>query len=138
MEDGLETVTWILRIEGTMKAKLNGCSTADGYDLEDYFPEDLECFRVDVDAYIGLENEEGFENFRFYVATPDFLKKEYERQHGVFLRHYLLVPNWDSRLIFNTINKLVSTTTGNSWKEIATILARYGYWEFEDYKPLNC
>ncbi len=28
-----------------------------------------------------------------------------------------------------------STSTGNSWKEVAEKIARVGYWEFEDYKP---
>ena len=120
-----------------MKAILNGCCTVDGDELENFHPEDYECFRIDVDAFVGPEGSEGFENFRFYVTTLDYLKKDFENQNGVFLRHYLLVHRWDPTTVRNTIEKLVTTTNGKDWDEISAKLSRYGYWEFEDYTPLT-
>ena len=117
-----------------MYAEVRGFMTTDADALEDVYPNDPENFRIDVEAVIGTKGSKGADNFIFYVATPKYLETKFG-EDAVFLRHYLLVKDWNPAVIKARIVKLVSTTTGNDWKEIATKLSRYGYWEFEDYKP---
>ena len=50
------------------------------------------------------------------------------------MRHVLLVERWVAELVENAIRELCQTTSGESWGEVARRLARYGYWEFEDYR----
>ncbi|MFK7873472.1 MAG: Imm8 family immunity protein [Oligoflexales bacterium] len=120
-----------------MGAIVNGYMTSDGDKLEEFFPGDMESFEVPVEAYIGMQGSEGFDNFVFTVVTPRKLEEKYGNNDAVFLRHFLLVKEWNANLIKNRIEKLVSSVSGKDWQEIANKLSRYGYWEFEDVQSIK-
>ncbi len=53
----------------------------------------------------------------------------------MFGRHFLFVDHYDYDAIRSRIEELCRTTSGRTWTEAAERLAKYGYWELEDYQP---
>jgi immunity protein 8 of polymorphic toxin system len=41
---------------------------------------------------------------------------------------------WDYAVVSRAIHDLCSQHEGSMWSEVAEKIARYGYWEFEDYR----
>ena len=105
-----------------------------GGELSEYWPEDPENFCLGVDATIGPAEGEGGEIFSFEVCSPRWL--ELNRTHdATFIRNILIVNIYDQSAIKNALDKLVDGVSGQSWSEIANTLARYMFWEYEDYQP---
>lgn len=84
---------------------------------------------------IGPEGENGSESFDFNVCTPKWLQQKLPPEEALFGRHKLIVLDYNRDRIIRKINHLCDRTLGSNWTEIATRLARYGHWEFEDYQP---
>jgi len=121
-----------------MHAEIRYLHSPDVEDLESFQPEMPDTFCILVQAMIGPRGQLGEESFDFLVCTPKWLAKELETTNRIWGRHYLFVNRYSYDLLWRTINDLcVNTinTRGNSWQEIGAQLARYGKWEFEDYRP---
>ena len=105
-------------------------------DLEHYAPEDPEDVALAVTASIGPRGEPGEELFEFLVRTPRALTREIAESHLGYLvaRHYIIVPTYDYDLVRRAIIDLCDRAQGPDWETVATWLARYGQWEFEDYQ----
>jgi hypothetical protein len=91
-------------------------------------------FGILVAAYIGSVGGSGADLFDFTVCIPRWLAANIALPKGfAFLRHYLVVEQWDKALIERAIGDLCAHTEGADWNEVALKLSRYGQWEFEDY-----
>ena len=119
-----------------MRAKLKDFMTSD-IDPETFWPDEEDDFGFYVQATIGPENEEGGDVFGFQVCTPKWLANEYGKESVILARHIIIVFEYDFYAVRKKISDLCNKTLGNDWAEIAPKLARYGYWEFEDYKPAS-
>jgi hypothetical protein len=119
-----------------MRAELRSLDTADaeGGELRAFRPEDGEHFTLAVTASIGPKNGRGEELFQFTVCSPSWLAAERLPKGFAFQRHTLLLDRWDPELVERAIGDLCRRTEGENWHEIAVKLARYGHWEFEDYR----
>ncbi len=117
-----------------MKAELKSLYSPDLDDLEHESPPDPENFRVLVQALIGDTNSDASESFNIAVCTPSWLEQRLARDGHVWGRHYLFVPRYDYGMIEDLIRTLCDSTEGSDWEQIATILSRFGAWEFEDYQ----
>jgi hypothetical protein len=84
---------------------------------------------------VGPEDGEGEESFDFVVCTPGWLEAEYGRQAVIVVRHHVLVFDYDFPRIRRRLEDLVAKARGQTWAELASSLARYGRWEFEEYTP---
>lgn len=104
-----------------------------GGEFSDYWPEDVKSFCIGADVTIGPEGSLGGDIFSFEVCTPRWLLRR-ECEQPDFVRHTILVDEYDEDAIKNLVRNLVENTTGETWSEIATKLARYMFWEFEDYE----
>ena len=120
-----------------MKAEIKGYMTSDCDPLEDYKPDDFGYFSVDIEVAIGVEGTEGSDSFIFTVTTPKCLEDKIDDNDAIFLRHYNLVKEWSPDLIKGRLEKLVSNTSGKTWKELADKFSRFGRWEFEDVRPIK-
>jgi hypothetical protein len=95
-----------------------------------------------VQAFVGVAPESrgevraGHESFDFLVCTPRWLSEKVKSDGYVFGRHYLIVPHYDYALIHRAVTDLCEQAQGPDWDAVANFLARYGRWEFEDYRPL--
>jgi hypothetical protein len=118
-----------------MHAEIRYLHSPDVEDLKSFQPEMPDTFCILVQAMIGPSGLPGEESFDFLVCTPKWLAKELETTGRIWGRHYLFVKRYSFDLLWRTINDLCVNTRGNSWQEIGAQLARYGKWEFEDYRP---
>jgi hypothetical protein len=71
------------------------------------------------------------------VCTPRWLQDQLTSDSYIFARHHLIVATYDYELIRRALYKRFDGIQGASWSEVAQILARYGQWEFEDYRPYS-
>lgn len=117
-----------------MKAILKGIwvDSAD-FSLENFQPEEENCFTLLVSISIGLLDEAGINYFQVNVCTPEwFCKHQWVPE---LMRHTMIVRKYDLDEITATINKCIEECTCDTWLETAQKLSRYFAWEFEDYQP---
>ena len=118
-------------------AELRGLYTADlpCDDLEHCAPADPTNCGFVVTAAIGPKDAEGVEVFDFFVCTPRWLADNIPAHGYEWGRHKLILPHWDYDALLRALTDLCAEATGPSWESVATRLARYGAWEFEDDQP---
>lgn len=104
------------------------------HDNWNYCPDDVTDFCVAAEAIIGLEESEGGDIFSFEVCSPTWLERRC-RGKANFIRHVLVVNEYEETAIKSAVNDLVRGICGENWAEIAKQLARHMFWEFEDYDP---
>jgi hypothetical protein len=101
--------------------------------LENYLPEDPSCFGLWVEFRAGFVNTAGADDFRLFVCTPEWLKKECCRNKVIWGRHMLIVSRYDLDAMAAEIALCVENCAGDDWNAIAGTIARFAAWEFEDY-----
>jgi hypothetical protein len=115
------------------RAVLRRLHSPDAPDLATYSPPDRLRFGILVQGLIGPEGEDGEESFDFFVCTPSWLSDALGHADHTFGRHYLFVAEYDYAHIQGVLQQLCNRVCGPDWNTVASILARYGRWEFEDY-----
>ena len=83
---------------------------------------------------IGPEGDAAAESFDFEVCSPKWLLQHRTSKEVIFGRHMILAFDYDIRILESQLRRLCSRTVADSWQEIAARLARFGHWEFEDYR----
>ncbi len=116
-----------------MKPELRRLHSPDVPDLESFRPADAD-FGILVQAFIGPAGAAGEESFDFVVCTPEWLSRRLETRQFVLGRNHLIVHSFDFELITRIISSLCNETEGPTWSAVAARLARYGRWEFDDYR----
>ncbi|WP_037586257.1 immunity 8 family protein [Stenoxybacter acetivorans] len=117
-----------------MKAILKGMWVySANFSLENYKPEEKNCFTLLVNLDIGFIDETGADSFNLHICTPEWLCKN--QWLPELMRHTLLVRKYDLNEITKTITDYIDQCEGNDWMEIAQKLSRVFAWEFEDYQP---
>jgi len=79
----------------------------------------------------------GEELFSFIVCSPYWLIENEKRNGPIFGRGYLILNNYNFAIIWEMINELCTRTSGSNWREIGENLAKYSFWEFDDYRPFD-
>jgi len=115
-----------------MRAEIKGFHSPDVDDLERFAPTDPGRFTLLLQVLIGPVGEPGEDSFDIVVCTPGRLAEEAEGGPR-WLRHRLLVSDWEWHSIREFIERWVSSASGETWLDLAGQLGRYGQWEFEDY-----
>lgn len=103
--------------------------------LENYFPDDLECFGLWINLTIGPDDVEGGHDYQILVCTPDWIKKEYGWKKSVLGRHMLIIFEYDLIGIKAAIDSFIDECQGKDFWEAAQKISRFAAWEFEDYQP---
>jgi hypothetical protein len=105
--------------------------------LEEYRPENPECFGLWVNLRIGPDGVDGAHDYQLLVCTPGWLEVtlRYEWGGANWGRHMLIVLEYDSEIIKKKIISYVESCTGKDFWEMAQKVARIASWEFEDYQP---
>ncbi|CAM3600882.1 immunity 8 family protein [Agrobacterium radiobacter] len=114
-----------------MRAEIKSYSMVGG-ELANYWPDDPTDFCVGMDVTVGVIGGEGGDIFSFEVCSPKWFHKN-RVDKPTFARHVLFVNEYDEAAIKLAVQQLVNSVFGETWDEIATTLARYMFWEFEDY-----
>ena len=117
--------------DSDVEAELRTLFSTDVDDLASYTPGAVFC--LSLRALIGPKGWPGEESFDFDVCSPAWLAAEVERNELVSGRFRLFMATFDHGAIERYVSKQVAQATGNDWTEVATKLARWSSWEFEDY-----
>lgn len=117
-----------------MRAEIKGFHSPDIFELEKYYPEEENNFCFLLQILVGPKNEKGDETFDITVCTPQWLISNYKKDDVIFGRHYLIVFEYNYKIITNRLQKFVDTIEADNWDEIALKISRIGMWEFEDYQ----
>jgi hypothetical protein len=117
-----------------MKAAIRRFHSPDVDDLKRWFPAEPECFGFLLQVLVGPGDGEGEESFDFVVCSPEWLRRKYGDDAIVLGRHYILLFIYDFDRVKKAIEAIVAKATGNNWHEVASKIACYGQWEFEDYQ----
>lgn len=102
-------------------------------DLAGWVPAD-ESWAWGLRVFAGPDDAAGEESFDLTVCSVAWLS---ERVHadGVFDgRHHVVVESYDWPALRSYVERRVRECAGGTWREVAEKLARFGYWEFEDYE----
>ena len=83
---------------------------------------------------IGPVGSEGSDNFEVVVTTPEDLQTYYAGKTPIFLRHCMLVENYNFPQILKLMTNYVNSLEEPSWDKLAQKLCRVALWEFEDYR----
>jgi hypothetical protein len=117
-----------------MRAELRHLDSTDAPEgMHAFQPEVPRDFLLLVTAEIGVEGQEGADNFGFLVVGPDWFRSNPPGKGFRWGRHYIVVDSWDPKVVRRAVEDLCRRATGVTWQEIASKLSRFGPWEFEDY-----
>ena len=117
-----------------MKAELCALYSTDVYSLDQWDPPDKD-FVLQLRLLVGPEGIDSGESFDLTVCTGGWLAAEARKSRFVDTRHHLVVESFEWPAIRRFVELRVAACTGDTWEEIATQLARFAHWEFEDYTP---
>lgn len=121
-----------------MRAELRDLHSADvPAGLEAFTPPDARAFSVAVEATIGPAGSDGGELFQFEVVGPDWFGVNPPGKGFRWGRHFLILDRWDYSVLHRVIADLCRHSEGRDWAEVAGKIARYGLWEFEDYREAS-
>lgn len=115
-----------------LRAEVKGIFSTELDDLKHFVPMERD-FGILFRVMVGPEGMNGEESFDITVCTPGWFRQKYEFSDVVVVRHHLIVFEYDYDRIVNKIKSIIERCEGSSWNEVAEKVARYGYWEFEDY-----
>ncbi len=117
-----------------MKAEVKNIESPDILNLKEYWPEDETSFSFYLELSVGISSQEGEEIFGITVCTPKWLLENHRTDEVLFLRHYLLVFEYNYNRITEELKKKIQNLSAGSWNELALKVSKIGYWEFEDYQ----
>jgi hypothetical protein len=128
----MHTSTYVTE-RGHMRAALRRLHSPDIDDLSAYHPEREDDFGFLLQVFAGPEGGDGEEAFDLILCTPKWLERKHSRSDLVFGRHHLIVFRYDYARLVREFELLCESAEGDSWRDVAMELSRFGRWEFEDY-----
>jgi hypothetical protein len=117
-----------------VRAELRRLHSPDADPLSAFTPDDPEFFGLLLQAFIGPQGGAGEESFEFTVCTPRWFGRQPFEKGFAWPRAHLFVNRWDYAVVERAIRDLCAHSEGADWDAVAGRLARYGGWEFEDYR----
>ncbi len=120
-----------------MKPEIKYVHSPDIDDLENYHPPVADEFSFLLQIIAGPEKEAGEESFDLIVCSPKSLSKSLGNGKILSGRHHLIMNTYNYERLMSFIREECERCSGNDWNEVATKLARFGQWEFEDYVPFQ-
>lgn len=116
------------------KAELKGFFSPDIDDLKNFQPLKDDCFGFLLQTLVGPKGEEGEESFDIEIFTPKWLLSRYKKNEILFLRHSIIVFEYNYEKLMERITSSIERCSGETWDEVAEEVGRIGHWEFEDYQ----
>jgi len=115
-----------------MKAEIKYIHSPDVEDLTSWSPRTPN-FSVLVQVVVGPEGSDGEESFDVVFCTPGWLAQKAQDTGIVDGRHMYVVSSWNWPIIQQYLDQRVTEIIADDWDGLATLLGRFGKWEFEDY-----
>lgn len=116
-----------------MRAELKRLHSPDIDDLKSFMPDNINSFSFLLQIMVGQVNLEGEESFDAIVCTPSWLMNEYKKSEVLFLRHFIIVFEYNYKTLFTSIKQKIESIEYSGWNELGKKMSEIGKWEFEDY-----
>lgn len=120
-----------------MKPVVKYIFSSDVDNLESYTPENDSIFCIQMRAIVGPDSGEGEESVDFEVCTLEWLKQEYGTENIISGRDKLIIFKYNYKKIKAKITELLESCEGETWESCGNQMAKYGLWEFENYKQYD-
>ncbi|MEX2297154.1 MAG: immunity 8 family protein [Dongiaceae bacterium] len=117
-----------------MRANIRRLHSPDIADLPTWRPDVPDNFGFLLQILAGPADGIGEESFDVTVCTPKWLAEKYGPNGVVSGLHHLIVFDYNYRKLVAHIERAVHSAEGRTWNEIASVLAKFGHWEFEEYR----
>ncbi|MFJ7247966.1 Imm8 family immunity protein [Kitasatospora sp. NPDC098652] len=114
-----------------MRASIRGYGSPD-VDLDDFVPDDPECFSFLLELIVGPEGDIGGESLGFTVCTPGHLSRLVDKIGTVPGHGLIITKSCNIDEIIAYIERMVLRQTGDDWRAVAKNLGRIGIMEFDD------
>ncbi len=117
-----------------MRMKIKGLYNLDNDELlTDYKPATIDNFRFLLRILVTQTDAHGEESFDVTVCTPKWLQEHCQKDDVLFMRHHVVVLEYDRDTLTKAIISKVEEIEADNWQKLGNRLARYAFWEFEDY-----
>ena len=116
-----------------MRAQLKSIMSSD-IDPATYWPDEEDNFGFYIQATIGPKMEKLVMCSVFKFVLLSGYLENFKRRSMIFGRHMLIVNSYDYEEIVRFISEFCHKVSGSNWSDVSRKMARYGYWEFEDYQ----
>lgn len=116
-----------------MKAEIKDFWSPDIPEGYGHLPSDPQDCWVVIQANIGLVGSEAADIFTFYVSTSSFIEKMLLKDSFVYRRGLILTSSFSWDNVSNALDSIVAQANGSDWNSIASELAKYSEYEFENY-----
>jgi hypothetical protein len=120
-----------------MRAAIRRYECVDSEDLSTYELGEPPVFGFTLAFFIGVEEEEGSDQFEVLVASAAYLAQRYPEPTATFLRHIMLASDYNIQEAVALMTKYVSSLEADSWQELAFKINRVARWEYEDYRAAS-
>lgn len=117
-----------------MKLVIRSVGTGTHQNLRGWEPDDPRSFAVFVHVGVGMKSGKGSDVFSIRVATPDGLSSLDGEGNIIAERPLLVVREYDSEVILEWLERVVSRCEADSWTSCVDNLRRYFDWEYDSYK----
>jgi hypothetical protein len=101
---------------------------------QNFAPPNGEKFSLQIRLIAGPKEGAGEESFDFTICTPKWLDENLKEGDVLVGRHYIFVKQYNYAQIRSRIEKVVNSSSAESWQQVGAKLGRLGLWEFEDYR----
>lgn len=115
-----------------MRASVRSAHSSD-VEIETYVPADPADDGVWVRLIVGPADGPGEESFDVLVCTPLWLRKVVASEGPQIGRHHVIVDPFDLGVAVEFLRREIESLEADDWEALGEKVARFGYWEFEDY-----
>lgn len=118
----------------TLRPVIKGYYSSDVKNLSTWLPASLEEVYYPLELSIGTRGDHRADIFQVVVATPEAIRSRLSSKTRCLVgRHILLVVEHDWPSISKYCESIVEKCSDDTWEKVASRLARFFHWEFEDY-----
>ena len=117
---------WALCINEMKRPKIKDWDCACHDPIEDWIPSDPFDVEFWCNLSIGIEGEEGADNFSVHIATNKALSRIKDKENLFVISHY---ENWTK--VLAALDSAIEDCSDINWAGISARLAKRFYWEYQ-------
>ena len=110
------------------KPEIKSWDCTDHDPIEEWKPEDPSLVEYWCNIAIGVEGEEGADNFQVHVVTERMLPQIDDKKYMLVIPFY---EGWNQ--VLETLNSKIEGINELNWSGISEKLSKLFYWEYEGY-----
>jgi hypothetical protein len=111
------------------KPEIKSWDCTDHDPIEEWQPDDPSLVEYWCNIAIGIEGEEGTDNFQIHVVTEKMLPQINDKNYIIVLPYY---EGWNQ--VLSTLNSKLEGINELNWAGMSEKLSKMFYWEYEGYQ----